>query len=375
MENKKNNNQIFMIGYGIYVAYFVLFSSGLPESFNIQYLGSFFNILVICLPIMSILVTKKNLIAWVNTTVSILFGCMIFYTSGDSMAFMFCLFVASGITINNFSKVVKLDFVIRFIATCTVLFFNKVNFIPSVYVLRDSGIARNSFGFSHPNTFGAFIMILVIEWIYLRFKNLNYFEILLFLGIVYFLKVKVDPRSSIIAIVIAIILFIIFRLSGEEILKFRLSRILVSCISPLMALLSYFAVINYGGHNPLVEIFDKALSGRIMLINDYFVRYKTNLIGQKVQMFDSSNTGSTYAGFIDNTYMAVLLRYGILFLVLFCFLYIILSYKMSKQYKFSTIMLIITLSIFGLMESTLIYPAFNITCLLLLNFEDEVVIQ
>ncbi|KRL59287.1 hypothetical protein [Latilactobacillus fuchuensis] len=368
---KRYGNLLFTIGYAIYITYFVLFSSTLPATFHVNSLGSFLNIIAILFILCSILLSDKSPLMWGFCIISIILGIIFYFTSGDSMILIFCIFIAGGITVKNIRNIIKVDFIIRSLTVIFIILINKTHLISSIFVYRNDGFVRDSLGFSHPNTFGAFIMLLIMDWILLRYNRLKYLDVFFFILIAYILKIISDPRASVIAIIVSVILIVIFKIFKNNLIRLDIAGLIMSLIYPIFAIVSYVAVFLYAEGNLTVSYINDFLSGRITLMSNYLVNYGISIFGQRVRMFDSLDSGGTYTGFIDNTYMSLLIRYGLVALLLFCILYFFLTIRTFRNHNYALLIVLISLASFGLMEATLIYPAFNLTCVLLLNLRTE----
>ena len=100
--------------------------------------------------------------------------------SADDMRvlwFAIVLVASKGI---DFNKVVKYNFITMLI--CCIIFILCFIFgVSDEIIMQTTRGIRHSFGMGHPNMFSAYYIILVIQYIYLKFDNLKIRELVVFM--------------------------------------------------------------------------------------------------------------------------------------------------------------------------------------------------
>ena len=75
----------------------------------------------------------------------------------------------------------------------------------SEVMYRDNGIARYSLGFQHPNLLGAYVLSICAEYIYLRYKKINFVDYIVLVVVTILLTIITDSRSAQIGMILLLI--------------------------------------------------------------------------------------------------------------------------------------------------------------------------
>ena len=130
------------------------------------------------------------------------------------------------------------------------------------------------------------------------------------------------------------------------------------------ALISYFVSTRYSVSNALLFTINSFLGNRIYLANLSLHKYGFNLLGQKV--FWEGNgldpqgnyTTITYL-YVDNLYIQMLQRYGLLFLILFVILATLVMFRLLRKNELVTFIIFISLGLHALIDDLILYLYFN----------------
>ena len=148
-----------------------------------------------------------------------------------------------------------------------------------------TGTIRSSMGFSHPNVFGAFILSISAEYLYLREKKLNIFDIAL-IGILAFLVgYYADSRTPQLSIILILIFSIIIK-------NINLDKIKIGKLIPNMfficAILSFISGSLYANGNSLMIKLNEMFTGRInfcdIIISGRKIFWAGNLVSLSEQV-------------------------------------------------------------------------------------------
>ncbi len=188
-------------------------------------------------------------------------------------------------------------------------------------VFSDAGVFRGdqfrtALGFIHPNSFGVRIFIFSACWYYVRRNKLciaDYIFIILLALFVWFV-----PNSRTSCLCMLILSALLFLYSKPSFTSSPLCSILNSCLIVCAAaanvgtvLLSLF----YTENNSAMLLIDKALSGRLSIANKLYHEFGVTLFGQQIYVNMSerifAGLGDTAINF-DNSYMRILLHWGII---------------------------------------------------------------
>lgn len=373
---KKNNKiiskireLIFLLGYLIYLAsFYIIYASNyqsLVGSVGLTYKSVYY--LAMFFVLVSVPLQQNKFSEWVLSGVVLLLGFISLIMSGDNLFAIVCIFLVAsrGIDFRNFFKV---DIYIRSLLFLFIAISSYFGVIHDVVMYRVDGVSRTSFGFLQPNTAGALILSIMLEYIVIRFKKIHLFDYVILGSVALFVFYTTNSRSSFIGIIVAMALTAFLK-AKERRNSFSKFTVMVLTIMPVVfAVLSYIAVAFYNSQSNIWYLLDRLFSGRIHLINYFINAYPLKLFGQHVLLADPMNLKNTYFLVMDNSYISILLKYGILAITFFLFLY---SYKVKKSFdsanELPLVIPVIVMCAVGLMETELYYPAYNISLMYLMH--------
>lgn len=360
---------LFFILYN--VSYLLFGTSSLQSVVSIGSIAQSIN-MIVCVAFFGIFfLTPQKISQWVWKLVALGIGAAVYISSKESSYFIFTLALVAYPKIEN-SNFFKNDLFYRTTAVVIIFLAGVFSLIPSVIGTRSFGvdnIVRNSFGFVHPNILGAVVVSLVSEFILWRRDNMTKLEILIVIFISFILNKYVNSRSAVITIWFILIVLTLYKI---PIFKKNLEKVItkkwIMCIYLLMFGLSMIAIFKYmpGTGGSAWDQLNKLLSGRIGIVKDYFDSTSISLLPQTLAMYGSTNTVV-----LDNTYMYLLLRFGLLATLMFLLVTIFKGKNLIDLKDVYGIIVFIAFSIFGLMESTAFYPGLNMFLIIQMNKKME----
>ena len=196
----------------------------------------------------------------------------------------------------------------------------KTGVFPDAGVFRGNQF-RTALGFIHPNSFGVRVFIFTSCWYYVRRNRLTVADYLFVILLSLFVWFVPNSRTS--SICMVLLSALIFLYSNSRFTSSPLCRIsdyflIVSAVFVNLGtvLLSIF----YSEQNSAMRLLDKALSGRLSISNQLFHEFGITLFGQQIYVNMSeriyAGLGNTAINF-DNSYMRILLHWGVLVYVFF----------------------------------------------------------
>lgn len=370
MEIKISMQRVYLIMLFIWAGLFVLVNQNTISRTLETYLK---NIYVITWYIIRLLIILKIIMEFERKDLKILIilfiGLITFYKNGSTFltSFLWFLAGAKGVSIKYSIKSILYS---QILSVGFIFILAYMGIIENTIYLRSNGGIRYSMGFDHPNTFAARILQIEIIYFYLRNKKINLLDGILIFLIGYMSYMWTNSRTALymtILIVIYIILYVVFkRFNIKRIFNYLFSKLIK--LSPLGFLGILILLINF---NKLIPTLDNFISGtllsRVNLMGQYLQNYKIKLFGQVLEItYKNKDIYSTTDFFtLDNSYLYLLLGFGIVNFTLF-FLAYIKSIKIlrSKGDNFA-IYSIILFFIFGLFETMFIRFSFNFTLVFL----------
>lgn len=309
------------------------------------------NALVLTLLILTIIIFQsyniKEII--IISIISIIFQ-IASVKSGQGFIILSWLFICASKNINI--KIVAKETVFVSIFIIFVLIgLTGLRVIEVSVMLREDGLSRYSIGYSNPNQLGCIVLQIIVA---LTIKKSNKYTFgnlfILFFGFLFSYCV-LNCRSVSACICLMGFFIVSFRNQQNNGLKYV--GVIVAILAPILSI--YISVI-YNLQNNWLYNLDKIFSWRITLANLYLKKYGFSLIGFNMDL--------TLLGALDNAYVRAAIFYGLIPLSLY--IYGIMQLFMSKE-NLTRIELIcvITLMLYGLMESTIFIINCNFTLLIL----------
>ncbi len=228
------------------------------------------------------------------------------------------------------------------------------------FTIRRGNMIRHSLGFSHPNQLGLRIFQLVLCRMFIRRNRLNWMDYLITLflgGFVYFVP---NSQASFYSMIILLIMIIIYQISWDKVRgKEVISRALLFIImltnfgSMVLSLIDVKRV-------PILRTFDRILSYRFSQCYRTYKYYGMSLVGTDIQTILAKPViGRYYHFWLDNAYMAILLRYGVIVYFLFSAIYFMTAIKLKRTNQYFSLFVYALFSIYGIMEYNFFALAHN----------------
>lgn len=286
-----------------------------------------------------------------------------YYSKNASLMILFgFLFAEKNI---DFKKLVKYDFKVKLFLLLVIVCLFKLGLTGNYSVYRD-GILRSSMGFSHPNKFGAYILSLYTEFVYLFFnKNKKATNLTVTILSVCIISHFCDSRASAICILILYVCMIILKNNKFRLFDNKLFKKCIICVFAICSFLSISFGYFYNPNNDFLHSLNSSLSGRLSYTHLFFKKYNINLFGNRLELV-SNMEATTYhiqAWILDNSYVRILLQYGVISFSIFSVIYILSLRRSLEKKDYVICIILIIYCIRGLADNIMF--AFNINTFLL----------
>lgn len=348
MNRSKNVDITYLL---FIIGYFLLVSDAILT--RVTFLVSLFDLLKIVayvILVISIIIQYRKLKTnFIYVFIFILLSIICCYFSKSNLPMKLCLILLASKNI-EFDSFIQNDFIVKIFLVCFVIAMHFLGYTNDYIIYRD-GLARNSMGFSHPNTFGFYIMILCFEYSYLKVKKrskFNIFDILCFCLLVLVIDTVSDSRSSVFSIIIFLCYLIFGKSIYKKIANSKVTSIVCSNFFIVCALLSAISTYMLYMNKDIGLFINKILSGRLFYNIIFFKKYGISLFGQELLLIstEQAKLTNTASLVLDNSYFHLLLRYGLFY---FC--------MMSEFFRrsFRSIISKNSYELFGIMLILLLY--------------------
>lgn len=355
-----SKTRLFYIIWTFYSSTYCLFwVSSLKRSYSVQGILKVCNYITVALLILLFVFKRQFDRREFNKYIllgAIFIGVELFTSNLDFM--ILALFVLCAADL-DFEEFIRFDMKMKLFWLCIILLMCYLG-ITKNFIRYINGAYKQALGFQHPNTFAMFVLIILLEWLYLRSKIMNWAErgcILL----IWFVVMQISlSRTTGYMFLAVYVLFGLYRYY-PGVFNHKLIRVVCSASMPIMTIVSVVITELYIRRNQFAIELDKLMTHRIRLQALYWKTYPVQLFGQKI------NVDSSVQVILDSAYIRCLLSYGLVFTVLLCFFYTVLMYKSfaKKQMELAFMMLFFVTMGFG--ETSMLRIIMNVTLLAVLN--------
>lgn len=231
-----------------------------------------------------------------------------------NLAILLLFAVASnGIEVKSIAKLLIYIYTIIVIITSICAKFGIISSYP---IKGDGGLIRDPMGFTHPNTFSAFVVVLCCAFAVIRFSKFSIIDLLLYLlGFYLSWSIAYSRTASICVIYIASLAFIFSKAKDYKLLyKAGAALFFLECVTSL------YLMVQYNSSTIWMNKIDKLLSGRFDLAHYFYKSYGVTPFG-----VDYTNKNISYNGYstfvVDNAFCHILLESGYLISAIFLICY------------------------------------------------------
>lgn len=326
-----------------------------------------FQWLIIALLVMSFIASIPSLRLALVFVVLVLLGVYSTISLHDYRFLMFVLF-SFATTQANLKIVIRMNLIINIFVFASVVFMNLVGFLPDEILYRtDAQIVRHSLGFAHPNFLGAMILLIILEYFYVRSYKITVFELVILLVFNWFFMFISDSRATGFIAIATMLAFTFVKIFGEikfnKIFMDSRLKFLIQNLSFVLALVSILVTVMVKPGTQIFTELSTLTSGRIDIFQYYFGINGFHLWPKAIKdLFQNS----TFVG-MDNAYINLMVSFGILILISYCLLLRKFTIQIMENKSSSLLIIIIAFMIWGLVESTIVYPFVGFFCLVYRN--------
>ncbi len=299
-------------------------------------------ILIVLILIQSFKYTLKSLVLMF---ISIIVFFISYKNSQNSALFMTLLFIltSKNIEIDNF---IKFDFKLKLYLFLFVIILYSFGMTNVVLKYRDDGTIRYALGFGHPNVLGAILFSMCSSLSLINYKKKN-IKVYLFLFISFLICTFVcDSRASQFGIVILFLLLIIM----PKIENNKIFNKIIPFLPAVLLTISYMSAILYTEKSDFIIKLNDLTSTRIKCSSEFLDYYGVNLFGHHFEYYGMWDKRS-YLTVLDNSYMNMLLQFGLAPIIVIMSSLFITMKKAIKAHKYAIIICFISLLFYGLMEN------------------------
>jgi len=277
------------------------------------------------------------------------------------------IFLASMMIVFS-ARYVKWERLLKFSLVLYIVFIigsavaEQVELVPTLEFFRGD-VRRYSFGFSHPNVFGGYVLFIVIVWLLIRYKKLKVFDYIGWLLIAAFMWIVPNSRACTFSILLICLFTFIFKRAGNKLLKCLPIKIICVSFYGIMAAFSVLASYFYDENNALyVQIDQSIFTTRLSCAHTFFIENPITWFGQKLQLIDVTKAAQkgVSSSILDNFYVRQLLGGGIIHFLIIFVMFTYLVYRAIKINDQGMLIALIVLMIYWVYEARGLNLVYNI---------------
>ena len=358
LEKSSLKNLLFYFAYSIYLGYNLLDTSFYSKNINV-----FGNLLIIIVLVM--LIFKEVIDFKVNSRDLTLFiilaiiGGLFFNYMGYNYA-MLPFFVYSARNVNT-TTIVKISYRISLVLLIFIIVSSYLGWITN-YITYDGGREREYVGFRYSLFGPAILCNIIFLKVYLEKDNIKWRTLMFLIIGNYALYEFTDSRLTFGLGMLLLILTILIKFFS----KFKrvlMNKILIGSYV-VSGLLSLYFTIGYNHLSEWHSNINEFLGGRLSLGYSTLKYYGYGLLGKKITLVgngldvDGYITTETY-DYVDNLYIQLLLKLGLLFLVIFILGMTIVMWRVYRLNDVYLYIIFSLLALHGIIDDLMILPQYN----------------
>ncbi|WP_304129087.1 hypothetical protein [Gemella sanguinis] len=351
-------NMLFYIPYVAYLLY-----SLLNTSFYAKYINSYGKILfAFCV---LLLILKEFLGARFTSRDGVLALVLIVITGYFYMYFglaqtLLPIFIYSARNM-EVNKILRISYVVSLVMLVFIILSSYLGIIQN-YIYYSALRERQYLGFRYALYPSSILCNIIFLKIYLEKENISWLSLICLLVGNYILFQYTDSRLTFM-LGTALIIFSAIMKKSQKFREIVLNRTFIWSFL-VLALLSIYATLNYDYLSDWQSDLNEALGGRLSLGNSTLKFYGYGLFGKSLSLSGNGldengllNT-STY-DYVDNLYVLLLLRAGIIFLFIFLVAMTIIMKKIYIQKDSYLYIIFILLAFHGIIDDLIMLPQYN----------------
>ena len=351
-------NMLFYIPYVAYLLY-----SLLNTSFYAKYINSYGKILFAFCVLLLLLkeflgarfTSRDGILALVLMVIT---GYFYMYFGLTQTLLPIFIYSARNMEVN---KILRISYIISLFMLVFIILSCYLGIIQN-YIYYSALRERQYLGFRYALYPSSILCNIIFLKVYLEKENISWLSLICLLVANYVLFQYTDSRLTFI-LGVALIVFSTIMKKSQKFREILLNRTFIWSFL-VLALLSIYATINYDYLSDWQSDLNEALGGRLSLGNSTLKFYGYGLFGKTLSLSGNGldengmlNT-STY-DYVDNLYVLLLLRAGIIFLFIFLVAMTIIMKKIYIQKDSYLYIIFILLAFHGIIDDLIMLPQYN----------------
>lgn len=356
---------LFFLSYGVFLGASILSLSFYYKFFNgLAYKG----IMTLCIAVLLF----RELISTVYTVrrltgigISIILILMVWFnTQGATRSTLICMIVLIYGSRNiHFIKIAKFSLFLSCMLCAFIILSSQAGIIDDYVYISNEGRVRHYMGFRYSLYGPAILYNIIMLSYYIYSKKWKWRYIFLLTLVNMWVFIQTNSRTS---FVLACLILLCAVFKKVKIPSLGLKRIFfywVTISFSLLFVLSIYLTISYTG-KPWQQKLDRILDTRISLANASYQEHGISLAGKDIHWVGNglNAKGEQDVGmysYVDNLYMQMLQRYGVLFTFIAIFLLTRIMYKSFRRRDYDLMFILMLISMKSIIDDQALWLYYN----------------
>lgn len=293
--------------------------------------------------------TKRELMIIIFITIPVIIATVL---SGQRQMMSVWMFIVAAKNV-DVNSVICTAYRISLIMLPLVMLMCLLGIIENATMMRGS-VQRFALGFSHPNQLGLSVFQLMACYCYINKDKLYKLNYVYFLLVVLFLVKIPNSKTAYIATTVLLFMLVLYKFIRNQKPEYMVAYekgILIGtfCLNFFSVFFSYIDV----NRNFILARINSWMSSRFSVCHKVWLLYGVSFLGQRIYVTESERelVGIKNRLWLDNSYVSLLLRYGILMFLIFSIGYLCLVKSMLLKREYVLAIILFLYAIYGLMET------------------------
>jgi hypothetical protein len=363
------NDWLVYCGVSLYIVVSILtttfFSRYIPGS--LYHLASILSISLIFLH--NILTIKKGIGALGAIFTLGIMSLLIYTSIGSFQTYIYSLTIIFLLRDFDFNKLVRVVLPVVVVILAFVILSSKIGIVPD-YVEISATRIRHYLGFRY-SLFPSTVMLNIVGlYIYIKQENITYKSLLLLLVSVLWIYLQTNSRLTALSSIVLLTLGILLKRFPKLLTRIRYLLIFLIPSYIFAAVASYIVAGKYTSAGSGLRAVDNFLGGRIYLASKSLYIYGFSWLGKNIQWAgnglnaDGQRSTMSYL-YVDNMYIQVLQKYGLLYLIIFVTLLTITLYILYRKKQYLLFLILSILAVYAMIDDLTFNLYYNFFLVLL----------
>lgn len=318
--------------------------------------------------VLRLLIGKKNDNYGLNGLIfSLIFICLtgiVYMKSDKTQVFILGLMIVAAYHI-DFRKILRSVFLIKGIYFVITLIAWKLGIVENLLYIENRGI-RQSIGFTSYNQGPRELFYLICCYLIIKKKKVSFVEIGLMELLAIYMAYETSSRTTLYSITMMLIIITVNKLMNNELFK-KIFKIRLWKLMFVFGFIIPFIAVKLYNANPLkYELINRVFTGRLGLSAAALRNYPIKLFGQNIEWITiGARQIFTEYNYVDDSYLKMLLDYGILYSILIIILLTIVCNFIWRDKNYTLMIVLFFIAMRCMVQSELLTFQTNVFILLI----------